>query len=759
VDKQIGLETAWKACHIIGFIRSLFASMHPVLRILLVSFHLSWPCLLEAEIVRIYYSRQTPQHGFAANDIKKALKTKGHDATVDDLGALARDADVAPKIIIATQADTQVLSALEAEGGSKLGELKAQGYALRTTDQKGRSYWVIGGDANGAMYGGLQLAEELQFHGLDKDFNVEEAPHIKNRGIKFNIPLDEKSPTYFYGHKGSSHKLAIRDVWDMGFWETWFDEMARHRYNVLSLWSPHPFTSMVNMEDEYPGIAINGVTGFDEAGHEVRINDWTIERKIDFWRQVMKYGRERGFDLYMCNWNVFLSTAEDQHGLTDETDNPKTRAYLLKCVVRLFETYPDLKGFGITVGEKMGKLDTRQREQWAWDCFGKGIMEYALAHPKRDIVFIHRQHDGDIDHIIDHFAQLNDLPNVRMDLSCKYSEAHAHSTVTPSRWRRTGMEDGLAKHGLMSWLTIRNDDFYYLHWAEPQFVRDYIRGFPEIDSFVNGFYIGADGWVFAKEFVSKHPYYRDQGALSIQRTWYMQKLWGRISYNPEIPDDFFVRHLSRKFPEVPPEKLFDAWSSASGAIRRANEQVTGKWQFDADFWPELWTGDMWGGSEGRRFTVEDTKDTTPFAGSSLASLRETAEGKIGRKISAWDNIAEIDRLSQHALVILAELKPANNVELQLTIRDLTAQAHLGQFNANHYKTVIHVIKGEHERARETMGKAYKSWITYSQIMHDLYKPADMQRNRDFESWREFDEVVEKDFETLKGAGAQKSERD
>ena len=400
----------------------------------------------------------------------------------------------------------------------------------------------------------------------------------------------------------------------------------------------------------------------------------------------------------------------------------------------------------------MGKLDANQKEEWAWDSFGKGVMQYAKENPKRDIVFIHRQHDGDIDHILKHFAQLNDLPNVRMDLSCKYSEAHAHSTVTPSRWHRTGMEQGLGKYGIMSWLTIRNDDFFFLHWAEPQFVRDYISGFPPIDKYVTGFYIGADGWVFAKDFTSKNPYYKERNALSIQRTWYMQKLWGRISYNPTISDDFFKQHLAARFPEVPADKLFEAWSSASGAIRRANEQVTGKWQFDADFWPEMWTGDMWQGREGRHFSVDDTKEATPFAGSSLASLRETAEGKVGKKVSAWDNIEKVDALSTKALEILATLKPGENVELQLTLKDLTAQGHLGQFNAEKFRAVIYDLQGEKEKAKQAMGRAYCAWRRYTDLMDALYIGVDMQRNRGFTDWHAYDKAVLQDYLDLGGVG-------
>ena len=154
------------------------------------------------------------------------------------------------------------------------------------------------------------------------------------------------------------------------------------------------------------------------------------------------------------------------------------------------------------------------------------------------------------------------------------------------------MEDGLEANNLKSWLTIRNDDFYFLHWADPQFVRDYVNNFPEVDKYVNAFYIGADGWVFTKEFTSKDPYYKDKNALSIQRTWYMQKLWGRISYNPSVSDELFKNHLAIKYPEVSSEKLFEAWSNASRAIQLANEQVTGTWDLDFKWCPEGWTSQI-----------------------------------------------------------------------------------------------------------------------------------------------------------------------
>jgi len=703
------------------------------------------------ETIGIFYNLNTPQLEFAAGDIKTALEAKRLTVEIKDLSTLS-EKYTQKKVVISLASNTKVTALLTAQGGSAANSPGEQAYALRTTTTPQMSYWVLGGDDNGAMYGGLQIAENILFNGFGGQHNEEESPHLKNRGIKFNIPLDRKSPTYYYSTDGTSHKVAIKHVWDMNFWTTWFDEMARHRYNVLSLWSPHPFTSMLNMEDEYPGIAIQGVTGYGDNDEEIQINDMTIDEKVDFWRKVMKYGKGRGFGTYFCTWNIFLSTANNKHGLTDEPHNQKTRAYIRKCMIQFLETYPDLAGFGITVGEHMGRISHKEKEEWAWDTYGMGMMEYAKAHPDRELVFIHRQHDGNLDDILEYFKPLGKLPNVRFDLSFKYSQAHAHTTVTPSRWRRTNMEAGLGPNNLMSWLTIRNDDWYFLHWAEPQFVRDYINHFPEVDKYVNAFYIGSDGWVFTRVFTSKDPYYTDKNALSIQRTWYMQKLWGRISYNPSVSDKLFKNHLALKYPEASSEKLFEAWSNASGAIRLSNEQVTGSWDLDMDWWPEGWTGDAWNEEEGRFFSLEETRKTTPFNGSRLCSLSMSAKNDCGDKVSAWLTADKIEEMASKALKILSTLDSGSNKELELTLKDIEAQANLGMYNAYKFRAVMFVEQNKKDKARDAIGTAYCYWKKYTSIMDELYKPVDLQRNLDFCSWHDHDKDALQDYLDLGGRG-------
>ncbi len=698
-----------------------------------------------AETVSLFFNSATPQHVFAAGDIRAALEARKVTVETKELSSLA-GGFTGKKIVIGLASDSRVAALMATQGGCAVKDLGEQAYALRTTTTPEMSYWVLGGDDNGAMYGALQVAENIQFKGMTDAISEDDAPHLKNRGIKFNVPLDKEAPTYFYDNRGTANRLAIRHVWDMTFWKTWFDEMARHRYNVLSLWNPHPFTSMVNMEDEYPGIAIQGVTGFDKDGKEIQINDWSIDKKIAFWQEVMKYGHERGFRTYVFTWNIFLSTAEDKHGIGTGPDNKKTRVYLNLCSRRLFETYPHLTGMGLTVGENMDTDDDELKGEWAWDSYGSGVLEYAKAHTERQVTFIHPLLQSDLQTTAKHFQPLIDQPNVRFSFSHKYSNAHAHAAVKPIYWSRKKLEPQLEKLGVTSWLTIRNDDWFFLHWADPDFIRDYIKNFPEVGKHIDGIYIGSDGWVFSRVFTSKDPYYESRDTLDIQRTWLMQKLWGHVAYNPAVADDLFKAHLKERYPEAPTDALFEAWTKASRAIRLFNEQVTGKWSLDFHWMPERWTDK----DEGYR-TLKDLSETEPMDGSSLVDIKKTAEGDIDDdERSALANVDDIERLASEAGALLAKLQAGANKDLAHNLDDIRAMVHLSLVGSFKLRAAIAKEQSKAAEARHHMLTAYQHWIQYADIMDANYIGVDMQRNHHFKSWHQLDPEVLRDITDLGG---------
>ena len=105
----------------------------------------------------------------------------------------------------------------------------------------------------------------------------------------------------------NSAKKAIPHVWDMTFWKTLIDQQARNRYNLLSVWTHHPFPALVRLAD-YPKACLPRIEGFD--GYVKEINH---DQRVAFWREVMQYAHSRGMKFYFFNWNVYVDYAKDQY--------------------------------------------------------------------------------------------------------------------------------------------------------------------------------------------------------------------------------------------------------------------------------------------------------------------------------------------------------------------------------------------------------------------------------------------------------------
>jgi hypothetical protein len=71
--------------------------------------------------------------------------------------------------------------------------LPAQTYNLQ---QAGAIVSVTGGSEAGAMHGGLDVAEAVRLGTLEQLKPGEHKPFIERRGLKFNSPLDLRTPSY-----------------------------------------------------------------------------------------------------------------------------------------------------------------------------------------------------------------------------------------------------------------------------------------------------------------------------------------------------------------------------------------------------------------------------------------------------------------------------------------------------------------------------------------------------------------------------------
>jgi len=693
---------------------------------------LTYSPIISAETIAVFYNSSIAQIKFAAGDVKAALESKGFTVEMNPLSSL-KLGYAKKKVVITLASDTEVTKLLATQGGTIPAILGEQAYGIRTTSSPQKSYWVIGSDINGAMYGGLEIAENIRFNGYKETYNSQESPAILKRGIKLNLPFDEKSPTYETNSKGTSYQNAIPHVWDITFWESWFDEMARHRYNMVSVWNNHPFTSLVVLPD-YPDLAIQDVTGFN--GYSKKMS---IEEKIAFWKQVMNLAHSRGFEFLFFNWNVWVANADGKYGLANGDTSEANKQYMYKSMLKLLETYPELDGFGVTNGENKSTQD------FLWEAYGKAMYDYAVKNPQRKLRFIHRWHQTSLADIKKTFSGLFELPNVTFDMSYKYSKAHMYSVPVPKHFEKWNNSKQLVETNMRTWFTVRNDDFYYHTWGDPSFARTYINGMLEYGEHFAGFYIGSDGFSPTRTFFCKNSI--SQGILEVQRQWYMNMIWGRLAYNPNTSDDVFKNYMKLRYPAAPPEELFTAWSKASSGIQRTTELMHEDFDLDFKWYPEACL-------TFRGFaTVDQFASADVGPGSLYCNIKNSAAGTCDGKKDSYQLANEIEADALVALNTVCDINAEANTESGVALNNIKAMSYLSLYYAQKIRAATYKLTGKTSETTTALGNAYCWWMSYANLMDLMYEgQANQRTNPVLPDWHFQDATVLKEYTDNGGIG-------
>ncbi|TVY07552.1 carbohydrate-binding family 6 protein [Paenibacillus cremeus] len=694
----------------------------------------------------IVFDEALPTISFAAAKLREALANRGIAAVYAPLTSLPAATEPI-RIVLTSMQDGQADIGMLSEPS-----LSPEGYAIIL--ERGGDFTlcrVTGADPVGAMYGGLDVADAVNAGTEIENIGIKTSnPYISGRGIKFNIPLDARTPSYSDNGDSAQHNIA--EMWSMDFWRQFLDDMALYRYNTLSLWNLHPFPSMVQVP-EYPDIALKDVKkttapiraslrGTDMSTTSTLANletvrEMTITEKISFWREVMSYAKNRGIDVYIITWNIFTyGTEGNRYGITCDQDNDVTIDYFRASVRCLLETYPLLAGIGVTAGENMLHNQPQLNEEWLWRAYGEGVMDVKWKYPERKIRFIHRAHESALSTIYEAFAAYPDT----FDVSYKYSLAHMYSSVHPPFIYRTqgykelqaGFLNGLPT-GRKTWLTVRDDDYYYFRWGDPEFVRQYILNMPPSEQLA-GFYMGPDGIVWGREFVSTEPDSPRQPM--IKKRWYGFMLWGRLAYDPTVPDRHFERQLAFRFPEAPSRTLFEAWSSASKILPLVTRFHWEENHLDFQWYPEACYSNP---ERAKGFhTVQHFINDTPMPESGLMSIPDFCEHLIGNgSITGMTPVQVSQELNDYAnrtLLLVAEMSMVTDKELRLTIGDLRAMSYLGRYYASKILGAVHLYLYQqmddtsHQKAAvEHLQTASGHWREYAAQTASQYVPQQLTR--------------------------------
>lgn len=457
---------------------------------------------------------------------------------------------------------------------AKSSAIDDDGFAL---SRKGKQLVVSGQSVRGAMYGVLDVAEQVRLGASIDTLRLHTVtPQTRFRAIKFNLPF----AAYRDGAYLDQHQDTVKD---RRFWESYLDMMAENRFNVLTLWSLHPFAYMTVPKD------------FPES------RSFSNEEMAEYhrlWTDVFRMAKERGIETYLVNWNIFVSPgfAKAHNIATYSEDWPKffgdgatdkiVEDYTRECVTQTIDEYPDLTGLGITFGERMGGMTPAARRGWMDRTFFAGI---DAAH--RPIKFIYRaplsadtgsggstSSDNDREsreQIEKHAKDRNIVAPIYVEF--KYNWSHGHSSpelfivhggkLSDSYWNPTPADYKIV------W-TVRNEDFLVLRWGQPDFVRQFESNNEE--NYVGGVILGSETYIPALDFISA-PGPAKTWKYAFERQWLFYSVWGHLLYDASTPDSLFAAMLAKRFGSDTGADLLTAWKLASSVPLRFASFYQGTW--------------------------------------------------------------------------------------------------------------------------------------------------------------------------------------
>jgi hypothetical protein len=587
----------------------------------------------------------------------------------------------------------------------------------------GRAITIFGGDKRGLIYGALALAEHLK-NGISlEDVKSEDAkPNLEFRGIKFNLPWD----TYRPSSALDQHYETVRNL---KFWEAFLDMMVENRFNVISLWNLNPYTYMIKPKN------------FPEASpwSDKEMAEWQ-----DLYHEIFRMAKERALDTYIVHWNIFVSKEfSEAHNVAQENFYPHyyvkgdtseiVRCYLRERVKQVLQEYPNLDGIGISHGEGMAGMTPLQRQKWVDDVLIAGILEAG-----RPVKLIHRvpfssgiSSEPGVSKSVEQITReaMERLGNSFEGLiwvEIKFNWSHGHSTPKLEKVHGGKLGDTYfvpkPKNYKIVW-TVRNEDFFALRWGVPDFIRKHIAENGQAD-YVGGYFIGSETYIPALDYFTA---VKDavNWTWAFQRQWLFYKLWGRLLYDPQTPDDIFQAEFNRRY-GLKGDHLLQAYALASNTQLRLASLYDSKWDFT--LYSEGFVALQ---GDSTKYISVDRLIEQPTMASDYVSVMEYVEKTLKgetfgkERVTPYQLADMLEKDNRKALRLVENIEVSGNAYLMYEVADIKVWAYLGLHLSEKLRGAIALqtyrLQGRlQDEAIEHLKNVLKYWDKVIEITRPIY---------------------------------------
>jgi len=384
-----------------------------------------------------------------------------------------------------------------------------EGFVIR---RSGNLILVAGADPSGALYGCLELAEQIkQFKALPATIDIREKPQMVLRGTCVGI----QKPYYLPGRTVYEYPYTPETfpwLYDKKLWLQYLDTLVANRYNSLYLWNGHPFASLVRLKD-YP--------------YAVEVDDATFKKNEDIYRFLTTEADKRGIWVIQMFYNIIVSKPFAEHHKIKTQDRerpiiPLIADYTRKSIAAFVEKYPNV-GLLVCLGEAMEGVG-RDDIDWFTKTIIPGVQDGLKALGRTDEPpIVLRAHDSDAPAVMKEALPLYK----QLYTEAKYN-GEALTTYTP-RGPWAELHRTLSRIG-----TVQIENVHILANLEPfrygsaDFIQKSVQAMHSVYE-ANGLHLypQASYWDW--------PYAADSTQspllLQVERDWLWYREWARYAWN------------------------------------------------------------------------------------------------------------------------------------------------------------------------------------------------------------------------------------
>jgi len=621
---------------------------------------------------------------WAAQDLSQALRDHG-----------LRDSDARVSVHIGSASEPQ-----------------DQGFSLR---HDGDTIVIDGGGAAGAMYGVLELSEQLQAQ-TGKDWKT----------LAASIQPTQQQPWVAVRADNAfihDQPLLTNDV---GMWKQYIDMLARNRFNLLDLhgayeldstFFPNLYPRLVTLTD-YPGV------GDPQAQH----------RNLENLKTVVAYAADRGIRVALMNYSVAEShqaARNSARGTSPIAGVPADRLadYTAKATAELIRQIPQLYMLGFRVGE------TGQPASFFKDAYLKGV---AMAG-RPDLRLYTRSWLTTRQQL----EPIADAAPGRFDIEIKYNGENLGLPyhAMQERFGTYSYEHYLdvpADYGII-WQVRANGTHRFWAWENTAFIRRAVRSFTL--GHARGFTLEPPIAYFS---VAPTAYYRSATDQSVhdyiwKKHWAWYFAWGRLGYNPDLPESTIVQAWTRHYGDAG-AAIYQAMQSASQIV-----PLVYAYRFigadHRDFAPETETGYTHNDSVvGSRTPIpltllqyaqdrpEDERNFIAIDEFVQKNMDHVPDGRLGPFAVAAD-LRSAATTTRDAMSRVPQLDGHAADEWRLLKTDLLAAADLGDYHASRIEGLTwidHALRtnerGELDRGIALLKQSRRAWSDLAETTDSVYGP-------------------------------------